>query len=293
MKKRRGAGNRGGRGMAGTGRKADVKKPSIWKNKKYFGVHGFKKKNIKLKINPINLITLEEKTDKLLIQEKNKSTTQAGKNITSAKENKSGNAFGRDKNITGQGPVQAVVAVNTSLSKGNPSNKSIESRVNVLEKLQEKISAEEIRVKNETNNNRDKTKEFKNQNVVRERVMSLLALKNATGDKGIGQQISEIAIHLSNSINKTQKAEEKIMDRGGLERFFFGGDEQAAAEIEQQVEQNRARISQLKELRKSTGLEINLFIEEQIQELELEQNRLSGLAQREKESKGIFGWLFK
>lgn len=41
MKKRRGAGNRGGRGMAGTGKRGDGKKPSIWKNSKYFGVHGF------------------------------------------------------------------------------------------------------------------------------------------------------------------------------------------------------------------------------------------------------------
>jgi len=40
MKKRRGAGHRGGRGNAGTGKRGDVKKPSIWKLK-YFGKHGF------------------------------------------------------------------------------------------------------------------------------------------------------------------------------------------------------------------------------------------------------------
>lgn len=45
MKKHRGAGNRGGRGMAGTGKHADQKKPSIWKNTKYFGKYGFKNKN--------------------------------------------------------------------------------------------------------------------------------------------------------------------------------------------------------------------------------------------------------
>ncbi len=47
-KKHRGAGNRGGRGMAGTGKRADAKKPSIWKNKKpYFGKLGFKSHNHK------------------------------------------------------------------------------------------------------------------------------------------------------------------------------------------------------------------------------------------------------
>ena len=35
MKKRRGAGHRGGRGAAGSGKRGDCKKPSIWKNKKY------------------------------------------------------------------------------------------------------------------------------------------------------------------------------------------------------------------------------------------------------------------
>jgi large subunit ribosomal protein L15 len=50
MKKRRGAGSRGGRGMAGSGKKADQKKPSVWKTSKYFGTHGFKvpkKKSLK------------------------------------------------------------------------------------------------------------------------------------------------------------------------------------------------------------------------------------------------------
>ena len=36
MKKRRGAGHRGGRGAAGSGKRGDAKKPSIW-NEKYFG----------------------------------------------------------------------------------------------------------------------------------------------------------------------------------------------------------------------------------------------------------------
>lgn len=43
-KKARGAGNRGGRGMAGTGKRAHQKKPGIYKEfgREYFGKHGFK-----------------------------------------------------------------------------------------------------------------------------------------------------------------------------------------------------------------------------------------------------------
>jgi large subunit ribosomal protein L15 len=41
-KKRRGAGSRGGRGNAGTGKRGDAKKPNVW-TARYFGKHGFKK----------------------------------------------------------------------------------------------------------------------------------------------------------------------------------------------------------------------------------------------------------
>ena len=59
-KKHRGAGNRGGKGMAGTGKRGDAKKPSIWK-KRYLGKYGFKKKNKGVKIKAISIKTIEEK----------------------------------------------------------------------------------------------------------------------------------------------------------------------------------------------------------------------------------------
>ncbi len=67
MKKRRGAGNRGGRGNAGTGKRGDQNKPSIWKYDNYPrpGKHGFKSKN-KIKQKPINLKDIEKKFDILL-----------------------------------------------------------------------------------------------------------------------------------------------------------------------------------------------------------------------------------
>lgn len=68
MKKRRGAGNRGGRGNAGTGKRADVKKPSIKVNT-YFGKYGFKKKN-KTKIHAINIEYLEKFSEKLILDKK-------------------------------------------------------------------------------------------------------------------------------------------------------------------------------------------------------------------------------
>ena len=45
--------------MAGTGKKADQKKPNIWKDEKYFGRHGFVSKS-DLDIKTLNLFYFED-----------------------------------------------------------------------------------------------------------------------------------------------------------------------------------------------------------------------------------------
>ena len=61
-KKHRGAGNRGGRGMAGSGKRADQKKISILKFKKgYFGKKGFKRPGSVVKTDKIiNICDLKD-----------------------------------------------------------------------------------------------------------------------------------------------------------------------------------------------------------------------------------------
>ena len=64
-KKHRGAGNRGGKGMAGTGKRADHKKFTILQEYKgtYFGSHGFFCHNRDKKPKIINLEQLNERLD--------------------------------------------------------------------------------------------------------------------------------------------------------------------------------------------------------------------------------------
>lgn len=59
MKKHRGAGSRGGRGHAGTGKRADCKKPTYWTDDR-MGKQGFKSKSTAVKRKPINLKDLDE-----------------------------------------------------------------------------------------------------------------------------------------------------------------------------------------------------------------------------------------
>jgi large subunit ribosomal protein L15 len=77
-KKHRGAGNRGGRGMAGSGKRADQRKPSILKEygNTYFGKRGFYKHN-KTIIKAINVSYIEQHLPNLiakkLVKEENNS----------------------------------------------------------------------------------------------------------------------------------------------------------------------------------------------------------------------------
>ena len=50
--------------MAGTGKRADSKKPSIWKDVNYFGKHGFVSKTPKVKINAVNISYIEQHINK-------------------------------------------------------------------------------------------------------------------------------------------------------------------------------------------------------------------------------------
>ena len=75
-RKRRGGGGRGGRGNAGSGKRADSKKPSYWDDERYMGKFGFVKKNIKIKVVPITIKDLERKVETWKTQ--NKATEQQG-----------------------------------------------------------------------------------------------------------------------------------------------------------------------------------------------------------------------
>lgn len=66
MKKHRGAGNKGGRGKAGTGKRSDCRKPSVWHIEKYFGHDGFTPVGGSKYLCACNIELLELKYNKLL-----------------------------------------------------------------------------------------------------------------------------------------------------------------------------------------------------------------------------------
>jgi len=131
----------------------------------------------------------------------------------------------------------------------------------------------------------------KNQNEVRIAVQTLLSIQDRTGS--IGQNVSAIARDFNNSVNMSEKLEQRIQDRSGIMRLFLGGDRDAAGQLANITSQNQARIQKIQQLINTTNLDpdVRAFLEEQIQVMQNEETRLEQLATREQQDRGLFGSL--
>ncbi|MBU2589709.1 MAG: uL15 family ribosomal protein [Nanoarchaeota archaeon] len=122
MKKRRGAGNRGGRGMAGTGKRAKTKKPSIIQmfGSNYFGKFGFKRPSkILIKIKAVNLGYIEDNFDNLVTKGIIKKDTL---NLADMKKNK----LLASGNLTKKLKIKAQFASKKAVEKVQKAGGSVE-----------------------------------------------------------------------------------------------------------------------------------------------------------------------
>ena len=137
MKKRRGAGNRGGRGMAGSGKRGDAKNPTTQKIKRYFGKYGFSsiKKTRTNKLKSINVERLQNILPRLL----EKKQAEKKNNVVFVDLKNLG--YGK---LLGSGNIKSKVEINVDFA----SKKAIEKvqskggKVNVLVVKQEKPKKE-------------------------------------------------------------------------------------------------------------------------------------------------------
>jgi large subunit ribosomal protein L15 len=134
MKKHRGKGNKGGSGMAGTGKRGDAKKPVIWKNKKYFGKHGFKS-NAAKKVKAINLDAVERMLEKLV------SAGKAKKEGDSTAIDLSAIGFGK---LLGKGIVKSKMNISVDAASGKAISKVEEKggKVNTKKEQAEETAEE-------------------------------------------------------------------------------------------------------------------------------------------------------
>ncbi|MFA6503319.1 MAG: hypothetical protein WCT45_03680 [Candidatus Paceibacterota bacterium] len=171
-----------------------------------------------------------------------------------------------------------------------------EDQASSLEDLKQKIEVRkhelEQEVASSTPNRRDIVE---NANPVRLAVHTLLASRDLLDTKGgIGQQVSEIAKQVNDSVATTTSAETKIQARGFLTRLLFGGDRTSAEVIAQEAAQNQERIDSLTALLAQAGVtaDMQATLDAQIAALKEAQVRLKALADREQSAWGLFSWRF-
>lgn len=227
-------------------------------------------------------------------QDQQTGSNETGLGATAAQSHQTG------QNQTGQGTGQAQqepVGQGTQNMSGNMTiqvQQREEVRVQNGSGLHETIEQREREMNREIQALEEQQQQvYQNQNRVRLAVHSLVAAEEFVGDTG--HQVSQIAEEINNSVQATIQAEERIQSRNSFVRFFVGGDEAAADEIEQHVIQNQERIRQLQQLvgESDCDEEVRAIMQEQIQNIEQEQTRLQELARTEKSDNGLFGRLWE
>ena len=143
------------------------------------------------------------------------------------------------------------------------------------------------------NLNEDEKTIYENQNKIKQASYSLLSMEYLLPSVGI--IVSDIAIQLNNSVQTTIILEKEIISRNSVLRFLVGSDIHSIGELESNLNANKERISELKDLNSRCGCssEIQKIFTEQIEIIESEQNRLQEIINSEKSSTGLFGSIFR
>jgi len=213
------------------------------------------------------------------------------------KESGQGTEQGSDANPADQGSDegQKVDTAQQTQNQGEVQQIQTQEQVRAqINDIKQEMEQKKQQLQNEAEGSEGKKQQvLQNQNQVRVAAQTLSQMANMLG--GVGKQVSEIAKNFNNSVQATIKSEEKIQTRSSITRFFAGGDAKAAQELETEVTQNQQRIQELKQLKDECDCdeEVKAMMQEQIQQMEQEQTRLQELAESEKKSKGLLGWLWK
>ncbi len=110
---------------------------------------------------------------------------------------------------------------------------------------------------------------------------------------GLGTSIIQTIDEYDASLEKVQELENTIKSRSGTQRFFWGGDKEAAAQLEKELFANEEKITQLSNIisQSQASDDLKLVLGSSIKTLQKEQDRLLAIVQEEKKSNGLFGWI--
>jgi hypothetical protein len=156
----------------------------------------------------------------------------------------------------------------------------IQDRIRQLDQDQLNLSEDRRKVLNQYNNESAFVYTLQNQS-------------DQFGD--VGPQLSQYAMQLNISLQTEIQVQERMQSRSSVVRFFVGGDEVAAGELEQETLRTQQRIQEMNQLIQqcSCDPQVRALLQDQLQQMEQQQVQLRQQAQMELQDKGLIGWLWK
>lgn len=154
-----------------------------------------------------------------------------------------------------------------------------------IEDIQSKFQAQALEIDESVRNIHN------NQN--KARVAAAVLATNSDLLGVLGPAVNRIANEYQESIAATIKIEERIQNRSWLSSFFFGGDDDAVADLEQYLMLQQKHTEELGRLIDVWGgnWTVKTILQEQITIMEQEQTRLQKVASEESVSKGLFNYI--
>lgn len=108
-----------------------------------------------------------------------------------------------------------------------------------------------------------------------------------------GSRITETARNMNQSLSAMVASEEQMRSRNVFMKFLFGADKEAVSDTEQKLNQTQDRLRELEgEVAQIEDAQVKEMAQEQIRYIKQEIEMLQTQVQKEKQSKGIFGFLF-
>jgi hypothetical protein len=118
---------------------------------------------------------------------------------------------------------------------------------------------------------------------------SLRALTSVKGTSAY--QLAEHAKTIEDSLSHFSASENAIKTRNGIVIFFFGGDKSAANDIETHINEVRVALDKMDKIVNdpTTSPALKSFTQEREAAIRTELERLKGIAEAEKQKRGLFG----
>lgn len=120
------------------------------------------------------------------------------------------------------------------------------------------------------------------------------SLERVADDKfGIGQQVRTIAQEQNQSAETTVQAMEKVQTRNRIKAFFLGSDYKNLGALRSEMVKTRNRLEQLNRLMENVGEEEKTELQNKIQAMEQEQEKIESFIKENESKFSLFGWVAK